>query len=190
MKKIILSSLIIFALFTNTNNSFAQDKENEEEKIVLQEQELLDGKVQIGTLENWRYLSSRIKRMKFPQHRQADVVSMIDASAYLVAQHSTEPLENSDIKALSEQLKEKLEMEFEDLVFLKNDVVSVKEQAISYFECLVEEESSYLLRFYTTVEGCRLEVSIKASVKKKSEEEVKAFRSLALQMMKSLEIMD
>ena len=190
MKTIILSSLIIFAFCLNTNNSFAQEKENEEEKIVLQEQELLDGKVQIGTPENWRYLSSRIKRMKFPQHRQADVVSMIDASAYLVAQHSTEPLENSDIKALSEQLKEQVEMEFEDLVFLKNDVVSVKKQAISYFECLIEEESSYLLRFYTNVEGCMLEVRIKAKLKKKSGEEITDFRKLAMEMMESLVIVE
>ena len=190
MKTIILSSLIIFALFTNTNEGFAQEKENEEEKIVLQEQELLEGKVKIGTPENWRFLSPRIKRMKFQRYMQADVVSMIDASAYLVAQHSTEPLENSEVAVLNEQIKKNLAAEFEDLAFLKNDVVSVKEQKISYYECLVEEKSSYLLQFYTNVEGCMLEVRIKAKVKKKSEEEITAFRKLAMQMMESLIIVE
>ena len=192
MKTIILSSLIIFALFTNTNDSFAQEKENEEEKIVLQEQELLEGKVKIGTPENWRFLSPRIKRMAFPQnqYRQADIVTMMDMSAFLLAKHSTEPLENSDVSVLSEQIKKNLATEFEDIVHLKNDVVSVKEQQINYFECLVEEKSSYLLQFYTNVEGCMLDVRIKAKVKKKSEEEIKAFRALASQMMNSLVIVN
>ncbi|MGB1206008.1 MAG: hypothetical protein ACPG5B_10190 [Chitinophagales bacterium] len=190
MKTIILSSLIIFALFTNTKEGFAQDKVNEEEKIVLQEQELLDGKVKIGTPENWRYLSPRIKRMTFPQYRQADVVSMIDASAYLVAQHSIEPLENGDVAVLNEQIKKNLATEFEDIVYLKNDVANINEQKISYYECLVEEKSSYILQFYTNVEGCMLEVRIKAKVKKKSEEEIKAFRKLASQMMESLIIVN
>ena len=84
MKTIILSSLIIFAFCLNTNEGFSQEKENEEEKIVLQEQELLEGKVKIGTPENWRFLSPRIKRMAFPQnqYRQADIVTMMDMSAF------------------------------------------------------------------------------------------------------------